>query len=73
MTSRKRRGRLGCSDSTVADGFVDRHLSDWRFSGLCLWLASEGFSLSVADPDIQELPQVALYGPTCRFGLRDAA
>ena len=25
-----------------------------------LWLASEGFSLSVADPDIQELP-VALY------------
>ena len=25
-----------------------------------LWLASEGFSLSAADPDIQELP-VALY------------
>ena len=25
-----------------------------------LWLASEGFSLSVADPDTQELP-VALY------------
>ena len=25
-----------------------------------LWLASEGFSLSAADPDIQELP-VALF------------
>ena len=31
-----------------------------------LWLASEGFSLSVADPDIQELP-VASVPPTCRF------
>ena len=27
-----------------------------------LWLALEGFSLSAADPDIQELP-VALYHP----------
>ena len=27
-----------------------------------LWLAPEGFSLSAADPDIQELP-VALYHP----------
>ena len=31
-----------------------------------LWLASEGFSLSAADPDIQKLP-VALYHPLAGF------
>ena len=36
--------------SGLAIALVRRHL----------WLASEGFSLSAADPDIQELP-VALY------------
>ena len=36
------------------------HLPSGRFAANAAWLASEGFSLSVADPDTQELP-VALY------------
>ena len=43
--------------------FLTRNAADLHAIALArrhLWLASEGFSLSVADPDIQELP-VALY------------